>query len=79
MMNRRYDGIDKDDGPSYGMASVGGVVIVAVELSYFLHSLHRERTRPCTQSEPPPHSLHRERTRPCTQIEPPPHSLHVER
>ena len=42
MMNRRYDGIDKDDGPSYGMASVGGV-IVAVELSYFLHSLHRER------------------------------------
>ena len=49
MMNRRYDGIDKDDGPSYGMASVGGVVIVAVELSYFLHPLHRERIRPCTQ------------------------------
>ena len=67
MMNRRYDGIDKDDGPSYGMASVGGVVIVAVELTYFLHSLHLERSRPCTQIEPPPHSLHRECRRPCTQ------------
>ena len=22
------------------------------------HSLHLERTRPCTQIEPPPHSLH---------------------
>ena len=74
MMNRRYDGIDKDDGPSYGMASVGGV-IVAVELSYFLHSLHLERSRPCTQNELPPHSLHLERRRPCTQIELPPHSL----
>ena len=35
---------------------------------YFLHSLHPERRRPCTQIEPPPHSLHTERTRPCTQI-----------
>ena len=45
---------------------------------YFLHSLHPERIRPCTQIEPPPHSLHRERRRPCTQIDAPPHSLHTE-
>ena len=43
---------------------------------YFLHSLHVERTRPCTQNEPPPHSLHRVRRRPWGQ---PLHTLHCDR
>ena len=28
---------------------------------YFLHSLHSERRRPCSQIDAPPHSLHLER------------------
>ena len=43
------------------------------------HSLHLDRSRPCSQIPDPPHSLHRERRRPCSQIEPPPHSLHRSR
>ena len=37
MMNRRYDGIDKDDGPSYGMASVGepvGVLLAPCDAAF---------------------------------------------
>ena len=38
------------------------------------HSLHRERSRPCSQIDAPPHSLHLERRRPCGQAL---HTLHV--
>ena len=42
---------------------------------YFLHSLHCERRRPCTQIDAPPHSLHLERRRSCSQKADPLHSL----
>ena len=32
-----------------------------------LHSLHRLRTRPCSQTLAPPHSLHLQRRRPCSR------------
>ena len=43
MMNRRYDGIDKDDGPSYGMASVGEPVGIPVGST-------RRSSRPLTRA-----------------------------
>ena len=38
--------------------------------------MHSERTRPCSQIDPPPHSLHLSRRRPCGQAL---HTLHCER